>query len=612
MIYDFSFTNTSADEEFFLSILAKEAKTLDLEAFFYTHSEQTHCLLVDLHAFIESHKQNASSHAQLSQTQSQNKESILEQFAKDMDYSGQILSFANNLSLTLPLCLYFSFLQLNPINPPQAFFDTLDTLDSKLSLIEILTHALPLALEIPPHCDLQDANHILARCKTPKTHYYTPLQTQQILNPTSTNFAMLNPTQSPMHKALKEPSADYLSKIVARLKNGENIVFSTARGVQSLSLTPTAHTHTTIVCDIGSLKTYFRTHKAHIDILASFEKPSTRLVPKEVFEKHFPADECGLVKVTLPYDMPLAIIGALLLQDEIGYFFLSHTQGEPDFDFAHSVQQEQILSIAKNGMFIDTHIAHNLSLHSLIDAHIDVDSQYSHLVIYLSSKHPSAFLIYNQNPKVLLDISFDNNPLHICEEITRKYESGGELLKNFGAHYPQILSSLFSLENENHPTNNLIDILDTCAFVLGLPPKNIQADTATNTDKTEADKPQRADKNVLFYHAYRFVRERGPRIDYKLTREGNHIWLDYPLVVRSCISFKCAGVENEILSFGVLDSLSEFVATLVRDSLTNLAIDRVLLLGDMLANHIFLDKILEYLPKNIHLILPKNGFIDYK
>lgn len=92
MIYDFSFTNTSTDEEFFLSILAKEAKTLDLEAFFYTHSEQTHCLLVDLHALIESHKQNASSHAQLSQTQSQNKESILEQFAKDMDYSGQILS----------------------------------------------------------------------------------------------------------------------------------------------------------------------------------------------------------------------------------------------------------------------------------------------------------------------------------------------------------------------------------------------------------------------------------------------------------------------------------------------------------------------------------------
>lgn len=41
MIYDFSFTNTSTDEEFFLSILAKEAKTLDLEAFF-THIVSKH------------------------------------------------------------------------------------------------------------------------------------------------------------------------------------------------------------------------------------------------------------------------------------------------------------------------------------------------------------------------------------------------------------------------------------------------------------------------------------------------------------------------------------------------------------------------------------------
>ncbi len=143
------------------------------------------------------------------------------------------------------------------------------------------------------------------------------------------------------------------------------------------------------------------------------------------------------------------------------------------------------------------------------------------------------------------------------------------------------------------PSSNLIDIFDSAATILGFHAQESN------------------DKNAIFYRAYRFVRERGPRIDYKLLRKDNEISLDYHRIIRSCLSFKCAGMEDEILCFGLLDSLSEFVATLVRDTLTNLAIDKVLLLGDMLSHHIFLDRILEYLPKNIQLLLPKDGLIDY-
>ena len=148
------------------------------------------------------------------------------------------------------------------------------------------------------------------------------MQTQQILNPESENFALLNPPNAPTHKALTMQDKTYFIDIIHSLKKGQNIAFCTSRGTQLLSLTPTAHTHTTILCDIASLKTYFRTKESYIHTLASFEKPLTYLVPKEVFENQFPLNECGLVKVGLPYDMPLALISALLLQDEIGYFFL--------------------------------------------------------------------------------------------------------------------------------------------------------------------------------------------------------------------------------------------------------------------------------------------------
>lgn len=591
MIYDFCFSNTSTDEDFFLYILAHQAHTLHLNAFFYTHNQHTHCLIPDLYALIQSHKQSTLT-------------SPLEQFIKDdINYAQQILSFANNMAHALPLSLYFSFIQLTPITPSQAFYDSLDDVKSADSLKDIFAHALPFALlESPRNLSLHDEQNILAHFKTPKTYYYTPLQTQQILNPTSDVFAMLNPTNAPTHKPLAKQDKAYFLDIIRSLKAGEQKVFCTSRGTQLLSLTPNAHTHTTILCDIGSLKTYFRTHQARIDILASFEKPLTHLVPKEVFESLFPLNEYGLVKVGLPYDMPLALLGALLLQDEIGYFFLSHTQEEADFDFLHSpAPKEQILSIAQNGMFIDTHIAQDNTFQSLIDAHLGTDSTHSHLIIYLSTKHPSAFLIShqspNQPPRVLLDIDFENNPQLICEKIIHSYESGDELLKNFGARFPQILSTLFELPPKSRPTRNLIDIFDTCALVLGL------------QNKTKA---HAINKNTLFYYAYRFVRERGPRIDYKLLREDNRIWLDYYRIIRSCLSFKCANMEDEVLSFGIIDSLSEFVATLVRDCITNLNIDKVLLLGDMLENYIFLDKLLEYLPKNIQLILPKDGFIDYE
>ena len=69
------------------------------------------------------------------------------------------------------------------------------------------------------------------------------------------------------------------------------------------------------------------------------------------------------MQVGLPYDMPLALLGALLLQEEISYFFLSHTTESTPFDFQHSPSpKEQILSIAQNGIFIDTHITQGNTL----------------------------------------------------------------------------------------------------------------------------------------------------------------------------------------------------------------------------------------------------------
>ncbi|BAM12386.1 hypothetical protein HCN_1171 [Helicobacter cinaedi PAGU611] len=620
MIYDFRFLNTSEDADFFLYLLASQANNLNLEAFFYTQDSHTHCIIPDLSAIIESYLQSqATQNHQTPQTSQDSIQSApthtaqtnilphtftLYRNSQNIVDSQKILDFANDISLTLPLSLYFTFKEITPISPNQAFFKKLSLQESNHAkesnesshTHENLTQILSLALlELLPCPTLFSSSQIIALFNTPKTYYYTPLQTSQILNPKSDAFAFLNPPLSITHKPLASQDRVYFLQILHALKDNQQVPLHTQRGIVSLSLTPTPNTHTTLTCDIASLKTYFRIHKAQIDVLASFEKPLTHLVPKEVFEKHFPLNATGLVKVGLPYDMPLAIIGALLLQDDIGYFFLStpSQDSKPPFDFCHSpAPKEQILTISQSGIFIDNRIATSHTLTSLVQEHI-TDLTQRHLVIYLSTRHKSAFLVYEDTPKVLLDIHFESNPKLILQNIATSYKSGDNLIKNFTSRFPHLIESINALPDLEQPTSNLIDIFDSAAFTLGF---------STNGA---------SDKNALFYRAYRFVRERGPRIDYTLLREDNALSLDYHRIIRSSISFKCADMEDEILSYGILDSLSEFIATLVRDTKTNLQIKKVLLLGDMLSNNIFLDRILGYLPKDIHLILPKDGLLDY-
>ena len=510
MIYDFRFLNTSEDADFFLYLLASQAKTLNLEAFFYTQDSHTHCIIPDLSAIMESYLQSQATQDRQDSTQSIPTQIAQPPYAftlyrnsQNIVDSQKILDFANDISLTLPLLLYFTFKEITPLSPNQAFFEKLSLQESNhakefnksshthKNLTQILSLAL---LELLPCSTLFSSHQIIALFNTPKTYYYTPLQTSQILNPKSDAFAFLNPPLSITHKPLATQDKTYFLQILHALKDNQQVPLHTQRGIVSLSLTPTPNTHTTIACDIASLKTYFRIHKAQIDVLASFEKPLTHLVPKEVFEKHFPLNATGLVKVGLPYDMPLAIIGALLLQDDIGYFFLSTPDEDSPtpFDFCHSpAPKEQILTISQSGIFIDNHIATSHTLTSLIQEHI-TDLTQRHLVIYLSTRHKSAFLVYEDTPKVLLDIHFENNPKLILQNIATSYKSGDDLIKNFTSRFPHLIESINALPDLEQPTSNLIDIFDSAAFSLGF---------STNGA---------SDKNALFYRAYRFVRERGP------------------------------------------------------------------------------------------------------
>ncbi|MFG5109172.1 protein hydE, partial [Campylobacter lari] len=106
--------------------------------------------------------------------------------------------------------------------------------------------------------------------------------------------------------------------------------------------------------------------------------------------------------------------------------------------------------------------------------------------------------------------------------------------------------------------------------------------------------------------------DRGPRIDYKIIKdEQQNLKLDYPKILRSVMSFLLAGVDEATLSYGILDSMGEFFGNFIQDLCVNFSLQNVLIFGSLLEEKIFLDKILHYIPKNIHLVLPKKDYLDY-
>ena len=70
-------------------------------------------------------------------------------------------------------------------------------------------------------------------------------------------------------------------------------------------------------------------------------------------------------------------------------------------------------------------------------------------------------------------------------------------------------------------------------------------------------------------------------------------------------------MENELLCYGVVDSLAEFIGTLAGDMMLNYGIQDVFVCGDLLLWQCFLDKIVKALPKNMNATFPQFGGVDF-
>ncbi len=365
-----------------------------------------------------------------------------------------------------------------------------------------------------------------------------------------------------------------LLKIAHTLKQGQEVCFSTCRGLKALSLKPSKRV---MFANLDSLLSLTRIDKTSAQALASYEKPSMWVCPKEVFKQELLLAQSDQILASLPFDPLLGLLGKFLHALEMPYIFMHESEKKAHLNYQclDTYSKDLTITPSKKGIIL-WHGFHTLK-HAM-----QALEQERHVLIHLSFKEPSCFWIKEGNYKYLLHLQIDTSIPSILKRIQQE-SKGASLYKNYKKEFKTLCETLEQTP-PSEPSKNLLDLLGVLSQILGLSPLNNSA--------------------LVFEHARAFLRHKGPRIDFKITERHKRLFLDDLAPLKTAMSFHLAGVEDATLCFGVLDSLAEFLGNFIYDTYLNFSINRVCLCGDVFLEKVFLDLCVGYFPKECTYLWP--------
>ncbi|WRF67022.1 hydrogenase biosynthesis protein HydE [Helicobacter pylori] len=459
------------------------------------------------------------------------------------------LEFAQKLSEILPFSLDFSFLSLKEITEP---------LDE--NLFQTTSLSKPLFMNAKEHQDFLDKNSSL---------YADTLGL--IKNTAFKGDIIYGPKEL----------IDCLTQLKGMLKTQDFIPIFTSRGALSLSLKNLSPS--VIFSDLSSVLTCTKLPLEDAKYLASLEKPSIKAPLKSVFKDTFKNDE---IIAQLPYDPILNLLCHILQDDGIEFVFMHESRSCEALLHYEALFKTPKRLITPTKKFV---LENNLSTLPFKDELEFLSATPNSIVLYFSFKHPTRLLLHaNGSLKTLLSVSFDFNQIF---NLLKQDEKASRMLQNYATKFPDFYARIVELSHHNLGGANLLDFFQILGFVLGY-----SEDFCA--------------QNVIPL-AKECLRPKGPRIDYKILKDDSlKMALNFSKIMHSAMSFRLAGVENEILSLGILDSLAEFLGNFIWDNAQNFSVQEVTIAGDFFGEKVFLDLFVQYFPKT--LTLKTHAFLDYE
>ncbi|GAA8308465.1 protein hydE [Helicobacter pylori] len=459
------------------------------------------------------------------------------------------LEFAQKLSEILPFSLDFSFLSLKEITEP---------LDE--NLFQTASPSKPLFMNAKEHQDFLDKNASLYA------------NTLGLIENTAFKGKMI---YSP------KELIDCLTQLKGMLKTQDFIPISTSRGALSFSLKNPSPS--VIFSDLSSVLTCTKLPLEDAKYLASLEKPSIKAPLKSVFKDTFKNDE---IIAQLPYD-PILNLLCHILQDEGIEFVFTHESRSCEALLHYEAlfkTPKRLITPAKN--FV---LENHLSTFPFKDELEFLSATPNSIVLYFSFKRPTRLLLHaNGSLKTLLSVGFNFNQIF---NLLKQDEKASRMLKNYATKFPDFYARIVELSQYNLGGANLLDFFRILGFVLGY--------------------SEDFHSHSVISLAKECLRPKGPRIDYKILKDDSlKMALNFSKIMHSAMSFRLAGVENEILSLGILDSLAEFLGNFIWDNAQNFSVQEVTIVGDFFGEKVFLDLFVRYFPKT--LALKTHAFLDYE
>jgi hypothetical protein len=425
----------------------------------------------------------------------------------------------------------------------------------------------------------------------------------------------------------KNERKKYFEKIAEKLKKDGVVSLGTFNGKYKLT-TNLENADKVLAVNLAAVADFFMSFQGDAKALASIEKPYVKLKTNLEFKKTFGISKPAFY-VKLPDDMILELLCEEIKED-IKVLGLIEVKEAEFFDFDIKKDEEIIAvvtdtrehvilpergdrglipkfekslgdSIGVNNKYV-TVSNEEKSVIKLNEENLEAKENPLYLAGFygimdmwnLQDKITVGYCLYKESEsKILLNspkfglveyISFDfkyDSFEEIFASIAAMNDTGKKLIKNFSEKRNDLFLNAL---NSNLQTNKkgIYYLWGLIGIVLGF---------ADNVDEAAAK---------LIEYARSAMTKKGPRIDYKMDeRNLNPLW-----AIRTAMSFRLAGVDDYLLSFGVIESFAEFLNNIYETLNKEMVLGGAILVGDLFEGE-FLNKIYTYISKNYPTFTPK-------
>ncbi|EIF51781.1 hypothetical protein [Sulfurovum sp. AR] len=565
----------------------------------------------------------------------------------------RLLNRINELS-TLPLSLYQNGTEFRI--EASADQTSLEALAEQISLL--VPQSLFLEEYKIEEANTEVASKILSKNDAPYEVPYCPECQEKVINTlnpfhpcTVCGFSELSISMDDLTtytgiQASKEK--DFFLQLATVLEEKGEIVLPTYNGTRRFALLHTKEQNDQgiLFCDPTDISDKFLITQCELDSLMTVEKPSVRLKPKLMFRAENTLDQ-PFYPVFFADDKITLALSIALKKKDIDAVYSDHvstlrvataldekliiTSGRDMLPFSmdiplkqpsfceyngfqacgdvNGLQLNKILALQKPTIryvandaaptfanairFEPAHAA----MRSIVLEH-GLDEQ-SLCGIHFSRTHPSHIFSFSRKigytPMVLFRDNTICQPKHMLEAIRTMDEGGMRLVNNFQKSFPDLCDTIEQVKFTSHTDiSDITKIWSMAAVFIGL---YEGSDALESCEKLEST-------------AIEFNGKSGPRIDYKVINTEEGYQLDPRLAIRSAMSFKLAGLDEYLLSFGFIDSLADFIAQQAENADANIGIHGVTLSGGLFENRQLLMRAYNALSINYPIYRNKRLSID--